>query len=70
MCLAPGFTAGTGGAGTQGAGFLTAMLFPLLENYCSSVLLLGKLSQVKIAHSRSEGQSSRTCDADQQIIQS
>ena len=70
MCFVPSFEAGTGGAGTQVAGFPITMLFPLLENYRSSVLLLGKLSQVKTAHSRSEGQSSRTCDADQQIIQS
>ena len=69
MCLVPSFAAGTCGVGTQVACFPIAMLFPLLENYCS-VLLLGKLSQVRTAHSRSEGQSSRTCDADQQIIQS
>ena len=47
MCFVPSFEAGTGGAGTQVAGFPIAMLFPLLENYRSSVLLLGKLSQVK-----------------------
>lgn len=70
MCGLPKVSQLVSGAIRAGTGFPMHVLFTAGEVSFFQFLLLGKLSKVKVAHSRSEGQSSRTGNASQQTTKS